>query len=412
MWEFNYGEWTEAYVFLRLLGNGRIYAADDTFSRNERVYMDIINVIRFERDHILKFERDITSSIVNASDNSVHFRILAFSELQEKADLLYDSIRRITSANRKFSVPDIEEYLKELRFSKPKVPDLPREVAEEYGSKTDIIFSFEDSTDHSVSTTGFSIKSHLGSNPTLFNSALSSRFVYEIIGCNESEMNELNANQIDSETGMFQYIKNNENLSLRFVGTSEEFQANLDFVELQMAKILNCALLIQIGYYENSASHNIKDIFAKVSELNPVGVRRPEMWYKAKMKEFLFDSFAGLTATEPWNGRRLLSGGYIDVNALGEILYYRAISDDIFSSYLYENTYIDRPARGVNKDVAKVIALAKLQNREPTEQEIHDVAYKMERGCEKRKPKKGDWGYVYKDGDRYYITINFQVRFR
>ena len=27
IWEFNKGEWTEAYVFLRLLGEGRIYGA-------------------------------------------------------------------------------------------------------------------------------------------------------------------------------------------------------------------------------------------------------------------------------------------------------------------------------------------------------------------------------------------------
>ena len=26
------------------------------------------------------------------------------------------------------------------------------------------------------------------------------------------------------------------------------------------------------------------------------------------------DSFSGLTATEPWDGKKLLSGGYIDVN--------------------------------------------------------------------------------------------------
>ena len=46
MWEFNYGEWTEAYVFLRLLGNGRIYAADRNFEQDENVYIDILNIIR------------------------------------------------------------------------------------------------------------------------------------------------------------------------------------------------------------------------------------------------------------------------------------------------------------------------------------------------------------------------------
>ena len=48
MWEFNYGEWTEAYVFLSLLGTGRIYAADENFERSENVYIDILKIIRYE----------------------------------------------------------------------------------------------------------------------------------------------------------------------------------------------------------------------------------------------------------------------------------------------------------------------------------------------------------------------------
>ena len=54
MWEFNYGEWTEAYVFLRLLSNGRVYAADRNFERDENVYIDILNIIRYEKEHILE----------------------------------------------------------------------------------------------------------------------------------------------------------------------------------------------------------------------------------------------------------------------------------------------------------------------------------------------------------------------
>lgn len=37
IWAFNRGEWTEAYVFLRLLGVGRVYAADSNLERNDNV---------------------------------------------------------------------------------------------------------------------------------------------------------------------------------------------------------------------------------------------------------------------------------------------------------------------------------------------------------------------------------------
>lgn len=407
MWAFNYGEWTEAYVFLRLLGNGRIYAADGNFERNENVYIDILNIIRYEKDHILKFQRELEA--VSAKDNDMVFKVLPYNELVEKADYLYDAIKSVTTADRKFTVSEIEDYLSELKFSQPKVPKLPRDVEDEYGKKTDIIITIQDSTDSAISTTGFSIKSHLGSPSSLFNSGMASNFLYEIVGCNDIEMNKINGEYISSEIGMFKYIKENPELSLRFIGTSEEFNENLDFIELKMPEILNCAILTQIGYYERARSSKTKDIVEKIVQINPVNVRRPEIWYEAKMKDFLYATFSGLTAKEPWDGRRKLSGGYIDVGADGEMLYYRAVSDDVFNTYLYEHTFFDRPSRGINKDRAKVIAQAILDGRNATDEEIKAATTKTNG---KPKDKKGDWGYVFKKDDgKYYITINFQVRF-
>lgn len=406
MWEFNYGEWTEAYVFLRLLGNGRIYAADRNFEQDENVYIDILNIIRYEKEHILEFQRELEG--VNAKDNGIIFRVLAYRELVDKADCLYNAIKNVTSGNRKFSIPEIERYLSDLKFSQPKVPKLPNEIENTYGKKTDIIITMQDSTDRAVSTSGFSIKSHLGSASSLFNSSLASNFLYEIVGCDDREMYEINGNYISSEIGMFEHIKNNPNLTLEFKGTSDEFNDNLDFIELKMPEILSCAILTQIGYYDRADSNKTKDIIEKVVQKNPIGVRRPEIWYEAKMKDFLYAAFSGLTASEPWDGRRKLSGGYIDVGTSGEMLYYRAVSDDVFNTFLYEHTFFDRPSRGVNKDKAKVIGQAYLEGRDVTDEEILEATTKNG----KPKPKKGDWGYVFKCEDgKYYITINFQLRF-
>ena len=56
VWQFNRGEWTEAYVFMRLLGDGRIYGASSELTRDDSTYIDIINIIRDEPDKLLIFE--------------------------------------------------------------------------------------------------------------------------------------------------------------------------------------------------------------------------------------------------------------------------------------------------------------------------------------------------------------------
>ena len=421
MWTFNYGEWSEAYVFLRLLGDGEIYRANEDFERDESAYMDVRSIIRHEKNHILQFDRVVTDAVVYAYDNGVLFKVMTCEELIEKADFLFEAIKNVSTADRKFSVPEIENYLKELRFSQPKVPKLPKAVSKQYGEKTDIIITVRDSLDRAALTEGYSIKSHLGGESTLFNAAQASKFRYEIVGCTDAEMNEINGNRTGSEIGMFEYIKNNPNLSLEFIGTSEAFKINLDELELTMVEIINKTILIQIGYYERAKSNKTKDLAEKLAEMNPIGVGRPNTWYKAKMKHLLFASFAGLTAIEPYEdgGNNKLSGGYINVNKSGEMLYYKAVSDVVFNSFLYEHTYFDRPGRGINMYLARAYAKARLEDREPTQDEIdratyklnEDGTFKLENGKRKKREKKGDWGYVIKEDGKYYIDINFQIRF-
>ena len=65
VWEFNTGEWTEAYVFLRLLGDGRIFGASADLIRDEQTYIDVINIIRDEPNSFIKFERFIEDELAN-----------------------------------------------------------------------------------------------------------------------------------------------------------------------------------------------------------------------------------------------------------------------------------------------------------------------------------------------------------
>lgn len=410
VWEFNRGEWTEAYVFLRLLGDGRIYGASAELKKDELTYIDIVNIIRDEPDKCLIFERFVNDEVayVQSYKGNEKLKIITAPELTEKAAYLYDRIKNVTGGDRKIRIPEIQEYMEGLSIDSPKA-NLSDRAKEKYGAKTDIILTSEDSFDHVKTVGGFSIKSHIGSAPTLFNCSQTSGFIYKIIGCDVDGMHRLN--QRKDFLAIIKGIK--DNYELEYVGCRNEiFEQNIRVVDSRMDEILQTAMLMHIGYLEGLSSTTIPDLCTSLSEKNPLGVRNPEVFYAAKLKAFLFASFAGMTASTEWNGRKKLTGGYIDVDRDGDLLYYRAISDDIFENYLFKHTYVDRPDRGYLKDLAVAQAIAYVdEGRELCEQELNQLTYKNGRNGTK-KSKKGNFGYVYQEGDAFYIAVNFQIRFK
>ena len=407
VWKFNRGEWTEAYVFMRLLGDGRIYGASSELTKDDSTYIDIIKIIRDEPDKMLIFERFVEAnfSYVKASKDGECIKVVTAPDLSKYAQVLYDNIKNLT-AKRGTSVVEVQNYLESLGIDSPKA-NLSESAKEKYGAKTDVIITSQDSLDHSQTTEGFSVKSHIGSSATLFNCSQTSGFTFEVVGCDEKGMHELNAK--DAFLSIMKDIK--DRFSLEYIGCrNEAFEQNIAIVDSRMEEILSEAVLVQALYYGDCNS-DVKDVCNKVVELNPIKIKNPQVFYPAKFKDFLFASFAGMTASSIWNGRKRLTGGYIDVSRSGEMLYYRAMSDDIFGNYLFENTYFDRPDRGILKDLAVAKAKAYQEGRNISERERNSYIYKNgESGA--KKYKKGDFGYVYSKDNKYFIDLNFQIRFR
>jgi DNA (cytosine-5)-methyltransferase 1 len=410
VWEFNRGEWTEAYVFLRLLGEGRLYGANVDLKKDELTYIDIVNIIRDEPDKCLIFERFIRDEVayVQSYKGDEKLKVILAPELSERAAYLYEAIKNVSAGQRKIRLPMIQKYLEDLSIDSPKA-NLSEKAKERYGAKTDIIVTTEDSFDHVRTVGGFSIKSHIGSSPTLFNCSSTSGFVYRVVGCNEEGMHLLNY-----KGGFLDIIKSiKETYSLEYAGCRNPiFEQNIRMIDWRMDDILSHAMLMIAGYQEGLGTSAMVDVCKALAAQNPLGARNPDFFYETKLKCFLFASFAGMTATKEWNGRKKLTGGYIDVDREGELLYYRAISDDIFENYLFRHTYFDRPDRGANKELAVEEAKAFVdENRHLTKEERNALIYKDGVSGMKNN-KKGDFGYVYRNGEEYFIDINFQIRFR
>ena len=90
---------------------------------------------------------------------------------------------------------DIKNFLdtvcEQIKY-KPVRESISEELKKEYGAKSDMILTGIDSFDRSRTTVGFSIKSHMGSSPTLYNSSTNSGFVYLLKGCNDDLLHRIN----------------------------------------------------------------------------------------------------------------------------------------------------------------------------------------------------------------------------
>lgn len=400
VWSYNRGEWTEAYVFLKLLGVGKIYGGDINFKKDPNTYFNVLDILRNENSVILRFNRSESDVVTGYADEN-QFVVVASKKFLQNADLVLQSISNSSSA--KIEIPPVQQFMKDLRISTPK-PVLSSDFRAKYGAKTDIVIRNK-AQDGFVSVGGYSIKSHVGSAPTLLNASQTSNFVYEVEGCTEQLMHEINIE------GTFKTIVKkikDLKLNLRFVELENSTYAdNLQIIDSNMVKILSETLLLASQYKTCScgvrkSDKSCKALVTALSTLNPVGVNRPAHFYESKFKDLLFASFAGMTASKEWDGRRHLTGGYIDVDNDGEMLFFRALSDDVFMTYLFDNTKLDFPDCGAKKKEAVVVA-RNIINGMTVSDESSDYG-----------DKRANYGYVYKDdaSGKFYFNINFQIRFK
>ena len=70
----NKGEWSEPYVAIRVLGEGKLYLADENGNKNNFEWMDIIELIRHETaTRIVKYKYNEipTDIVVNINNKNI-----------------------------------------------------------------------------------------------------------------------------------------------------------------------------------------------------------------------------------------------------------------------------------------------------------------------------------------------------
>lgn len=95
----NKGEWAELYVMLKLLGEGKLYAANSLLQKKQKHYLDVIKVIREEAetgvvDYVID-DNNKTVSVVRQKDNVV-LSVASMDDYNRHANILFADIQKKT----------------------------------------------------------------------------------------------------------------------------------------------------------------------------------------------------------------------------------------------------------------------------------------------------------------------------
>jgi len=227
----NKGEWSEAYTLLRLLGLGRLYAADEDLNQIDDMYFPVLKIFRQEQVGS-KIEYDLPDSErVDIYINNNYIKSVQTTDCSTEANYLFTKI--MEGGNRAFSISRTESFLASLGCHRLAAPS---------SDKTDISMQLHDIQTGYNSICGFSIKSEVGNAPTLINASKATNFVFRVIGLSHSDAAAINSIQsgnkiIDRMTMLFSCASD-----VQFIGThSDTFDNNLMLIDSRMTELLSYA---------------------------------------------------------------------------------------------------------------------------------------------------------------------------
>jgi type II restriction enzyme len=355
----NKGEWSEIYVFLKLLADGRLNAADENLNALENIYYPIIKVIRAEVSRIREYSCNGVIRMIDGK-TSVTLLELPISDFMNKAKELFEHLQTVQGSSFKF--PEIESFLKSIDVSTLSSPS---------SNKSDITLIVHDLKTGIMPRLGFSIKSMLGQNSTLFNPGKTTNFIYRLKGRRLTPAEIIRINSINTKSKIKNRIQELYRLgcNLQYEDIeSKILKLNLQLIDSDLPQILGHMLLFK---YTKSVN-GLTQLLEELKQQNPLAfdLTHGHPFYEYKVKSFLTDSALGMTPATIWKGNYDATGGIIIVKENGDVVCYHIYNRNEFQNYLLKNTKLDQAS----------------MNR-----------YKF--------------GEVYEENNFHFLKLNLQVRF-
>lgn len=384
----NIGEWSEIYIFLQLMYNRKIYAADINMKKRDSVYLNIIKIIREElRNNVYSYYTgDLVKILLNDEATGIELPDSLFKENRDK-------LFKLMKANKTGTFGDdgIEDFLKSIHVTKLKSPALSSN--DFFGGTQDIIMSVMDYRTGITQIVGFSCKSDVKGRSSLFNASKdNTNFVFEITGPIDDElMDKVNStfrikHKTNKKTGIKEdkeevaigeriRVLKSAGCDVKFVSpVTDTSERNLVLSGgKELPQIIGEAL--KYFYWVGEASTAFSPFIGAMSyvaDSNPAQYSFDDVKsiYNRKFSDLLYNMFTGMRLGTSWNGRSSVNGGYIIMKNDGDVLAYHSCIADEFKDFLLSRLGFETPS------------------------------------CSRH-----NYMNVYKEDGKYYIKFNLQVRF-
>lgn len=332
----NIGEWSEWYAFLKILTDGKMYAADSELNKIEENFFTVLSVIRDE----IKAGR----KIYDLSNDGETIQVWN-EERVRLASIPTDTIKK--------KVREIFECMKaphDTTFGSTAGDDsmaglMCAQIKASNSQKADLTVVIHDRISPTETELGFSVKSMLGASATLLNASGATNFTYDIADISDEAVSAINAivdgpkirdrieaiNAMTGEAGfVFSHLAN------------EKFKHNLRKIDTVFPEILATTLKYFFEGRGNTLAQLVQCLADDTALYSKFGLNKED--YEFKLKEFLIAVALGMTPSKEWDGFTKAHGGYIVVKEDGEIVCYHLYNRDEFQEYLFNNTRLDTPS--------------------------------------------------------------------
>jgi uncharacterized FlaG/YvyC family protein len=357
----NKGEWSELYTFFKLLAEGKMFSADENLERTEP-FVELKSIYRKDAGKNLNFKiiDDSHIKIIDANTNNI---LLSFPQSEAKK-----IAKKILKGLNEKKISISEELINSIQNY------YITQVADKSLGKGDINIQIYDPIHGTSSNQEFSIKSFLGSDPTLFNANKTTNIKYKITDKkNNASITEEHRKEVNSIIKGHKYIK--RIAKLKELGYNIEFHSyddstfklNLQVIDSDLPELI--AHIVKDKYV--SRLTKFSEVITKLTKDNPMNydLSQGHKFYEYRLVNFLVECALGMTSKSVWSGKYDIVGGIIIVKPDAEILCYHLIDFNNFKQYLKNSARLDNPGGG-----------------------------------------KMNYGDVIFEGDNSFIKLNFQIK--
>lgn len=371
----NKGEWAEIYIFLKLLIDGKLYAADRSLNKDNNSYLEILKIIR-EENKGETFAYHPGNQIEIDLNNIETGPAFSKEKYNDVRILIWDYLS--SNAHGLISIPEVDSFLNSIHVTKLKAPSFSKSS---FGGTSDIVMEVLDYRNGIKSTLGFSCKSDLTAQATLFNASKNNtNFIYQIVGpMTDKIMDGFNGILDDkghvSISKRIQFLKNHK-MDIIFVSPAVESAKRNLVLSGGIEMPLIVGELLKYYYWDNegkSIHSSLVDGLSYVAEKDVANYKMDNLKsiYERKISTLLFDMFTGMRLATNWDGHSSVNGGYIVLKANGDVVTYHSTISDQFKEYLIDSLAFDTPSA-----------------------------------------TRHEFMKIYKNDGKYFLNLNMQIRFR